>query len=88
MVQTVPKVLEKITNHKRKFNMRSLGAQIKVIARKVRVEIGAHEVRLTLFVPKDVVLDELQVMIGPPDLPFNPVRKRDHPTSPTRITNR
>jgi hypothetical protein len=84
MVEAVSKVLEQITNHKGEVNPRPLSAQIKMMARKVRVEIGRYEVRLTLFVPKNLILDELQVMVGPPDLSFNPVRKRNHGSIPIR----
>ena len=49
----------------------------------IRVEIGRYEVRLSLFVSKILILDELRVMVGPPNLSFDTVRKRNHPTALT-----
>ena len=47
------------------------------LAWSIEIDIGAYEVRPFVFVPSDLIVDELQVMIGPPNLALYP-RQSDH----------
>jgi hypothetical protein len=78
MIESIPKVLEEIANHECKDKGWLTRAQVEDIARGIRIDLGAYEVRAVVSVPRDLLIDELQVMIGPPDLSINTRRERNH----------
>jgi len=80
MVERVAKVLNKIANHQAHHQWRLSHIEMEDVARSIQVDIGAYEVRVFVFVPSDLIVDELQVVVGPPDLSFDPGRQRDHGT--------